>query len=129
LSDNGAPHMGKRAIQCAVAFSSATFTTVNLMVDSENGSKPFSFTTGIPITWVNNLNQVVQFQNNSLQNVNWFSTGFIYQRSPAAGTGVYLGLGITATVAGSTAGVGGFVINMLVLEYQDNKVMGSRMSA
>lgn len=122
LSDNNEPHMGKRAMQCAVSLNSSTLTTVNLTVDTENGSQPFPFQSGSMVSWVNNLGQPVQWQNNALQNVNWFSVGFLYQRSKAAGTGVYLGMSITGSFAG-------LVLNGLVLEYQEGKVMGSRMSA
>jgi hypothetical protein len=122
LSDNNAPNQGKRAIRCSVSLSSLTFATMLLTSDSENGSTPFPFQTGNTVTWVNNAGQAVQFQNNSNQNVYWFGTGFIYQRSPAAGTGVYLGI----TLQGSFAGL---TINGLVMEYQDAATMASRTAA
>jgi hypothetical protein len=122
LSDNGAPHQGKRAMRCSVSLNSNTLSTMNMTVDTENGSTSFPFQTGGLVTWVNNLNQEVQFQNNSLQDVFWFSTGFLYQRSKAAGTGVYLGL----TLEGSFSGL---IINGMVMEYQDGTTMASRTAA
>jgi hypothetical protein len=122
LSDNGAPHQGKRAMRCSVSLNSNTLSTMNMTVDTENGSTAFPFQTGGLVTWVNNLNQKVQFQNNSLQDVFWFSTGFLYQRSKAAGTGVYLGL----TLEGSFSGL---IINGMVMEYQDGTTMASRTAA
>lgn len=135
LSDNGAPHMGKKSIQCAVALNSNTLTTLNLTTDSENGSKSFPFFTGTNVGWTNNLGQLVAWKNQLGVIVNWFSVGFLYQRSQAAASGVFIGLSLAGTVAGSIGGGGGqgaqagFVLNSLVLEYQETKVMGSKMSA
>lgn len=124
LSDNNEPYMGKRAMRGAVALNSSTFTIMNGTVDTENSSQPFSFPTGLPVQWVNNLGQIVQWRNSAAppQNVNWFATGFLYQRIKASGTGVYLGITLTGSFAG-------LVINLLVLEYQDNAVLASRMGA
>lgn len=121
LSDNNAPFQGKRAIRCAIAINSTVFAIVTVTTDSENNSVPQQFSTGIPMQWVNNLNQVVQWQNNALQNVNWVATGFLYQRLPAAGTGVFLGLSLIGTFSGT--------VNGLVMEYQDAAAMASRTNA
>jgi hypothetical protein len=128
LSDNNAPHQGKKALRAAIMLSTSNFTTVNFTVDTENGSQPFPFQSGSAMVFLNNAGQQVVFLNNASQVVNFFTTGLLYQRTPAAGTGIYLGLGLTGTFAGGS-GTGGFTINQALLEYQDNAVMASRMSA
>lgn len=117
LSDNNAPFQGKRAMRCALSINSAVFATVTVTADTENTSVSNSFSTGIGVQWVNNVNQPVQWQNNALQNVNWVTSGFLYQRLPAAGTGVFLGMSVIGTFTGS--------INGLVMEYQDATAMAS----
>ncbi len=121
LSDNNSPYMGKRALRCAISIFSTVFATVTVAIDTENGSIPQNFSTGIPVQWVNNANQPVQWQNNALQNVNWVTAGFLYQRLPAAGTGIFLGMSLSGTFTGT--------LNGLVLEYQDAAVMASRTGA
>lgn len=133
LSDNGQPEMGKRALRASVAFNTNTFTTMTLTSDSENGSVAFPFQAGRPVGFVNNLNQPVTFFNNVGQTVNFFGLGFQYQRSKAAASGVYLGLSLSGSVAGGSGGVTsaaqGFVVNELVLEYQDAAALASNTAA
>jgi hypothetical protein len=129
LTAHSKPHMGKRATACAIAYFTNTFSTVLLTTDSENGSISFPFPSGNKMVWLNNSNQVVIWKNNLGQVVDWFTTGFVYQRSQAAATGVFLGVTITGSFAGTGAGGSGFVINQVVMEYQDAKVLASRPSA
>lgn len=129
LTDNNQPHIGKRAIQAAVALSTSQFVPVNFTVDSENGSMAFPFNAGNQVIWINGAGQVVTWQNQLSQTVTWFGTGFIYQRSKASGSGVFLGASITGSFAAGVGNQGGFTINQIILEYQDGKVMGSRTGA
>jgi hypothetical protein len=128
LSDNNAPHQGKRALRAAIMLSTSNFTTANFTVDTENGSQLFPFLNGSSMIFLNNFGNQVNFVNNSNQPVNFFTTGLLYQRTGAAGTGIYLGLSLTGVFTGGS-GTGGFTINQAILEYQDNAVMASKMNA
>jgi hypothetical protein len=128
LSDNNAPHQGKKALRAAIMLSTSNFTTANFTVDTENGSQPFPFLSGSSMIFLNNLGNQVNFVNNSNQPVSFFTTGLLYQRTGAAGTGIYLGLSLTGVFTGGS-GTGGFTINQAILEYQDNAVMASKMNA
>jgi hypothetical protein len=130
LSDNGAD-IGKRMLQCAVALTATTALTVNLLTESENGSTLFQLSTGTGFIWLNNAGAVVSWVNNSGQTVEWLVSGFVYQRSQAAATGVYIGMTLYGSFPGAGSGGGptGLIINGLVAEYQDTKVFASKMSA
>ena len=133
LADNGQPEIGKRAIRATVSFNTSTFTTLTLTTDSENGSVSFPFQTGRQVNFFNAANQQVNFLNNLGQQVNFFGLGFQYQRSRAAASGVYLGLSLSGAVAGGSGGVTaaaqGFVVNEMVIEYQDATAMASNTAA
>jgi hypothetical protein len=58
----------------------------------------------------------------------WVATGFIYQRARIESRGVFLGLTVTGTVAGASGGANtGFVLNGLLVEYEEVTVLASRM--
>lgn len=132
LSANNEPHIGKAGLRMAIAMAATTLATLNCTADSEskNPGVPFNISTAIPIQWVNNSNQPIQWQNNALQNIQWVTTGFLYTRSQIQSRGVFLGLTINGTLAGGSGGSNtGFVINGLILEYQDQTVFASTMGA
>jgi hypothetical protein len=137
LSANQEFHIGKKALRGAVALNSSTLTTMYGTCDTENNNPgvPFSFSTAIPILWVNNAGIVIAWQNNALQPITWAAVGFLYQRVEVSGSGVFLGLTLTGTFMGSAGGGGspgntqGLVINGLVIEYQPKTVLASRMNA
>jgi hypothetical protein len=112
---------------------------MNGTLDTENSNpgSPFSFSTAIPILWVNNSKQSIQWQNNALAPITWAAVGFLYQRVSQGieGSGVFLGITLTGTFAGGSGGGGtsgsaqGLVITALVLEFQDKTILASRMNA
>lgn len=132
LSADGKPHLGKAGLRMAAALNSTTLTTLNGSADSEvlNPGVAFSLSTAIPLQWINNLGQVIIWQNNSLQPVTWSSTGFLYERAKIDSRGVFLGLTLTGNVSGGSGGNNlGFTINALLLEYQEKTVFASRSNA
>jgi len=128
LADNGTD-IGKRMIQCSVSLGSSNVGTMNLLTESENGGTLFPFSTGINFQWINNAGKTVQWLDQSGNIFNWLTSGFLYQRSQAAATGIYLGITLSGAFSGSTAaGSVGLVINGLAAEYQESKVFASKMS-
>jgi len=138
LSANNEFIVGKKGIRAVIALFANTGATMSGTADTElmNPGNPFSFSTAIPLTWINNSNQFVTWQNNSLQTVNWVTTGFLYQRiGPRQwhGNGVFLGMTLTGTFSGGTGGGGtsgnaqGLVINAMAIEYQDQAVFADNM--
>jgi hypothetical protein len=136
LSANGDLIMGKKGLRVAVAFNSSTLTTLNGSADSENISPglSFSISTAQPIQWVNNANQIITWQNNALQTITWAAVGFQYTRAKIDSRGVFLGMTLTGLFAGGTGGGGtpgsaaGFVINSMLIEYQDETALTGKMA-
>jgi hypothetical protein len=54
--------------------------------------------------------------------VTFSGSGFLWQRTPAAGTGIYLGISLRGTFAG-------YSFNNAILEYQEATAMASKTSA
>src|SRR5215472_1418386 len=83
LSANQEAQIGKKGLRVVIAASSQTLTTLQGSADSENltPGRPFSWSTAIPITWVNNAGQLIQWVNNASQPIQWVATGFLYQRA------------------------------------------------
>ena len=122
LSHHSKPHMGKRALRAATAQQSQSAATINLTIDTENTSIAEAYTVAFPITWRNALNQIVTWTNALAQLVTFVGGGFLFQRTPATGTGVYLGMTLSATVAG-------YSFNNGIIEYQEATALASKTSA
>jgi hypothetical protein len=121
LAHHGKPHMGKRAIRAATAQSSTSGGPVTMTIDTENGSLNENYNLSGPVTWINAFGQVVNWINALAQQVIFTTTGFVFQRTTAAGTGIYLGL----TISGNFVN---FSFNNGIIEYQDATVLASRTS-
>lgn len=119
LAHHNKPHMGKRALRAAIAQSIVSTGTVNLTIDTENGAVPEPYNASIPVIWLNALGQIVQWLNALNQLVTFSGSGFLFQRTPAAGTGIYLGLTITGSFYG-------YSFNNGIIEYQDATVLASK---
>jgi hypothetical protein len=132
LSANNEPHMGKKGLHVAIALSSQTLTTLQGNADSENSNPglAFPFSTAVPIQWINNSSQLITWQNNALQPIQWAATGFLYQRARIDSRGVFLGISLRGTVSGGSGGANtGFIINGLILEYQEQTMLASKSTA
>lgn len=119
LTHNNEPVIGKGTIRCGIGQSSSVANTVNVTIDSENGTTPFSFQLGNTIQWVNNSNQIITWRNNSLQTIEWLSTGFVYYSTTAKQSGIFIG----ATVEGSFKG---YHCNQIAIEYNHQTLFKSR---
>jgi len=122
LSHHGKPWMGKKALRAATAQSSASLGSMNMTIDTENGSVAANYSVSFPITWLNALGQVVNWVNRLAQQVIFSGTGFLFQRAPASGTGIYLGL----TLSGSFTS--GYNFNNGIVEYQETTALASKVS-
>jgi hypothetical protein len=119
LSHHGKPHMAKRIMQVATAQNSTTTGSMVMTVDTENGSQNANYNVAFPVTWTTAVGAIVTWVNQFAQAVTFSGTGFLFQRKPAAGTGIYLGLTLSGTFAS------GYAFNNAIIEYQDATVMAS----
>ena len=111
LSSHGNPVLSKRVLRYAVAQLVSQNNGLTILVESENNSQAIGYNTTLSTMWTNNAGQIVQWQNNSGANVNFYGPGFIYQTGKASASGMYIG----ATLSGSVAG---FALNAIMLEYE-----------
>lgn len=121
LSHHSKPHMGKRALRAATVQTSNSSGAMTMTIDTENGTVNENYSVAFPITWLNALGQIVTWLNALGQLVTFSGTGFLFQRTPAAGTGIYLGLTLSGTF--ST-----YAFNNAIIEYQDGTAMTSKTS-
>ncbi|HWS65709.1 MAG TPA: hypothetical protein VN325_23365 [Steroidobacteraceae bacterium] len=137
LSANNDIVTGKKGLRVAVAMNASTLSTLNGTADSENLNPglPFGISTAQTIVWQNNSGQVITWRNNALQTITWAATGFQYTRAKIDSRGVFLGVTLSGLFAGGSGGGGtpgnaaGFIINSVVLEYQDVTDLTGRMNA
>ena len=122
LAHHGKPFMGKRALRAGTAQSSTGTGAMTFTIDTENSSINENYTVQFPITWLNALGGVVTWVNSLSQLVTFSGSGFLWQRTPAAGTGIYLGMTLRGTFAG-------YSFNNAILEYQEATAMASKTSA
>jgi hypothetical protein len=109
--------IAKQPIRAGICVTTKTAQSVTMTVDTENGSQNYQFTASSVVTWVNNAGQTVQFQNNSLQNVDFIGGGFRFPYQSVEGYGKFIG----NTVSGSVMNLS---VNSIVDEYQDADVWG-----
>ena len=117
LSANGNIVIAKKPQRSGIAITTKTAQSVTMTVDTENGSNSYNFAVASVVNWVNNLGQVVQFQNNSLQNVNFVGGGFRFPHQSTEGYGKFIGNTVTGTVMNMS-------INAIVNEYVDADLWG-----
>jgi hypothetical protein len=117
LSSNGNIVMAKQLIRSGIAVTTQTAQSLTVTVDTENGSNSYTFSASSVVNWVNNIGQVVQFQNNSLANVNFVTGGFRFPHQDTEGYGKFIGNTVTGTVMNLS-------INAIVNEYVDNDLWG-----
>lgn len=117
LTPHDNPIMAKQVIRSGIQITSSIAQSVMMTVDTENGSNAYTFLVSSPITWVNNSGGAVQFQNNSLQNVNFVTGGFKFPYQSTEGYGKFIG----NTVTGNNQQM---AINAVANEYQDVDLWG-----
>ncbi len=118
LTPHGNIMTAKQLIRSGIAVTTKMAQNFSMTVDTENGSNGYQFAASSIINWVNNLGQIVQFQNNSLQNVNFITGGFKFPYQDTEGYGKFIG----NTVTGSLVGLS---INAIANEYVDKDIWGN----
>ncbi len=118
LTPHGNIMTTKQLIRSGIAVTTKTAQNFSMTVDTENGSNGYQFAASSVINWVNNLGQIVQFQNNGLQNVNFITGGFKFPYRDTEGYGKFIG----NTVTGSLVGLS---INAIANEYVDKDIWGN----
>ena len=122
LSFDNNPFINKRIIRIGIAQSVTTSGgQVNVTLDSENGSSPFSETIGSVYTWFNANQQSFQWKNTNSANFNFTSSGgfgYIYNGENNQ-SGIYIG----ATLSGM---FNGYNLHAITLEYQTGAMFASR---
>jgi hypothetical protein len=121
LAHHNKPWMSKRALRAGTAQSSSSSGPMTFTIDTENTSVNENYTVTFPIIWLNALGGVVTWLNSLSQLVTFTGSGFLWQRTPAAGTGIYLGM----TLKGSFSG---YSFNNGIIEYQEATAMASKTS-
>jgi hypothetical protein len=119
LSANGNIVTAKQLQRSGIAITTQTAQSVTVTVDTENGSNSYTFSAASVVNWVNNSGQVVQFQNNSLQNVNFITGGFRFPHQSTEGYGKFIGNTVTGTVMNLS-------INAIVNEYVEKDLWGEQ---
>jgi hypothetical protein len=119
LSANGNIVTAKKLQRSGIAVTTQTAQNLTVTVDTENGSNSYTFSASSVVNWINNLGQVVQFQNNSLQNVNFITGGFRFPHQDTEGYGKFIGNTVTGTVQNLS-------INAIVNEYVDADLWGEQ---
>lgn len=117
LTHHGNLVQQKKVIRGGVAATVLGPVSMNVTLDSENGSVPYTLPFVVPMSWVNNSGQVVAFVNNSSQVVELGASGFQFPSKMMDGSGKFLGMTITGTVAN-------YSLNAVAIEYQETVLWG-----
>ena len=112
LTSHNNPIMAKQAIRSGIAVTTQLAQTLNMTLDTENGSNSYSFTAATAMVWLNNVGQTVTWLNNSAQPVVFQTGGFKFPDQDTEGMGKFIG----NTVSGN---VQALAINMIADEYVD----------
>jgi hypothetical protein len=118
LSSHGNIIIAKKLVRSGIAVTTQTAQNLAMSVDTENGSNSYQFQASSVVNWVNSLGQIVQWQNNSLQNVNFITGGFRFPYTDTEGYGKFIGNTVTGTVMNLS-------INAIADEYTDADLWGN----
>jgi hypothetical protein len=119
LTPNGNIVTAKQLQRSGIAITTQTAQNLTMTVDTENGSNSYTFSVASVVNWINNLGQIVQFQNNSVQNVNFITGGFRFPHQSTEGYGKFIGNTVTGTIMN-------LAINAIVNEYVDKDLWGEQ---
>ena len=107
----GDPIRTKQALKFGVEATGNAGEPLFVTVDSERGASQ-EYTLIDQVTWANNINQIIPWQNNSATIISWiYTNGYYLYKSDAQQWGKYLGL----TVQSQTPG---FVYNTFEFEHE-----------
>ena len=111
LMPMGDPIRTKQALKFGVEATLNSAATLNVTVDSEQGSSPV-YTLDNSVIWVNNSFATIPWKNNSNATIGWLtSNGYALYKSDAQQYGKYLGLTITSNSSS-------FVYNTFEFEHE-----------
>lgn len=118
MPSDGAPFLGKKAIRVGIAAEARVSLEATVTLDTEYASVPvvapamasiMDFDSNV--TWANNLNQIVTWENASAEEVDWAAIGFLFPAGQADAIGAFLGVTFSAKSAGA-------IINTVAIQYQ-----------
>ena len=104
------PIRDKQALKIGIEATLTTGGTLNVTVDSEQGSSP-SYALVNYATWYNYLGATIPWTNNSSTVVPWIGAGYTLFKTDAEQWGKYLGQTLTSTTPG-------FVVNGFEFEHE-----------
>jgi hypothetical protein len=116
MTSHGNFVMSKKLIRSGVAVTTTVAQNFSLTADTENGSNMYTLQAASPITWVNGLGQVVQFQNGG-SNVNFVTGGFKFPYTDTTGYGKFIGNTLTGNLNNLS-------VNGIANEYEDAGLWG-----
>jgi len=117
LTPHGNIVQAKKPVISGIAVTTTSAQTLTMTLDTENGSNSYQFTAASIVNWINNLGQLVQFQNNGLANVNFITGGFRFPKQDTEGYGKYIGNTVTGSVQNLS-------INAIVNQYEEADLWG-----
>jgi hypothetical protein len=118
LTSHGNYIIAKKLVRSGIAVTTQTAQNLTMTVDTENGNNSYQFQASSVVNWVNNLGQVVQFQNNTPTNVNFITGGFRFPYTDTEGYGKFIGNTVTGLVANLS-------VNAIANEYTDADLWGN----
>jgi hypothetical protein len=118
LTSHGNYIIAKKLIRSGIAVTTQQAQNLAMTVDTENGVNSYQFQASSVVTWVNNLGQVVQFQNNTPTNVNFITGGFRFPYTDTEGYGKFIGNTVTGLVLNLS-------VNAIANEYTDADLWGN----
>lgn len=104
LSFDGNPFINKRALRAGIGQTITTLGgTLNISLDTEVNSNPFSVNVNNVFTFLNANNQPFSFLNSGAQTFQWIlgNPGFQYVMQTVEGSGIYLGMSVTGSFSGA----------------------------
>jgi hypothetical protein len=117
LTPNGNIVTAKKAIRSGIAVTTQSAQNLTMTLDTENGTNTYQFAANSIVNWVNNLGQIVQFQNNGGANVNFVTGGFRFPDQDTEGYGKFIGNTVTGVVNNLS-------INAIVDQYEEADLWG-----
>lgn len=109
LFDMGDPITAKKLLKFGVErVAPASISAMNITIDTEAGSNPYTSIGSNQMIWLNNSNNVISWINNAALPIIWLAAGYIFSRLDAENPGgnvlsrKYLGATLTSTTSGGT---------------------------
>lgn len=117
LYDLGNPIFDKMVIAAGIEYTAPAAASLTFQIDTESQTESTNSVAGSTLTWYNDSGGVIDWRNNTNQQIVWVATAFLLDYFPAAISGKYLG----ATVTSSSPML---EINGILMEYKRQAAWG-----